>query len=270
MRRLIGATGGENIDVSQTLVLRGVSILSSRRNHLPKHVCIIMDGNRRWAKTYGLPVAMGHAAGAKRVKGIVRACAERGISYLTLFAFSTENWKRPADEVTSLTRLLSFYLQKEVSDMNAEGVRLKVAGDVTRFDERTQALVRDAEANTAHNSKLTLTIAVNYGGRWDCLQAMQCWQAAHPGLPLAQATEDAIAPYLAMAHAPDPDLLIRTGGEKRISNFMLWQLAYTELYFSDVLWPAFSDADLALALAAHGERERRFGGNGSPVAAAIA
>jgi len=228
---------------------------------MPQHVAIIMDGNRRWAKSRGLPVALGHAAGARRVRNTVQACADRGVRFVTLFAFSTENWRRPKDEVSALMRLLTVYLQKEVSDMNARGVRLRVVGDLRAFDGRLQALIRDAEANTAHNTTITLTIAANYGGRWDMLQAVKAWQAAHPGQSADALDEAALEGHLSMAYAPAPDLLIRTGGESRVSNFLLWQLAYTELFFTDALWPAFTPAVLDQAIAWYGGCDRRFGGS---------
>ncbi|NQW92516.1 MAG: di-trans,poly-cis-decaprenylcistransferase [Polaromonas sp.] len=234
---------------------------------MPQHVAVIMDGNRRWAKSRGLPVALGHASGARRVRDIVQACAARGVRFVTLFAFSTENWARPPTEVSSLLGLLALYLQKEVKDMNAKGVRLKIVGDTTQFTPRIQALIRDAEANTAHNTTITLTIAANYGGRWDMVQAVKAWQAAHPGESADAMDEKSLSPYLALAYAPDPELLIRTGGELRIGNFMLWQTAYTELFFTDVLWPSFRIEELDRALAWYGQRERRFGGsaNSSPL-----
>lgn len=228
---------------------------------MPQHIAIIMDGNRRWAKAHALPVALGHAAGARRVRATVQACADRGIRFVTLFAFSTENWRRPKDEVSALMRLLTMYLQKEVHEMNAKGVRLKVVGDLQAFDSRLQALIRDAEAHTAHNDTITLTIAANYGGRWDMVQAVNAWRAAHPGAPEAHLTESALEPHLSMAYAPPPDLLIRTGGESRVSNFMLWQLAYTELFFTDALWPGFTPAVLDQAIAWYGTCDRRFGGS---------
>jgi undecaprenyl diphosphate synthase len=230
-------------------------------NTFPNHIAVIMDGNRRWAKGFGLPVALGHASGARRVRGIVQACADRGVRFLTLFAFSTENWARPADEVSSLMGLLALYLQKEVKDMNAKGVRLMVVGDTSQFTPRIQALIRDAQANTAHNTTITLTIAANYGGRWDVLQAVKAWQLAHPGETVDAMDEKSLSPYLALAYAPDPELLIRTGGESRVSNFMLWQTAYTELFFTDVLWPNFSTQELDRALGWYAERDRRFGGS---------
>ena len=228
-----------------------------------------MDGNRRWARQRSLPSAMGHYSGATRVRGLVQACADRGIKFVTLFAFSTENWQRPPTEVSALLGLLGLYLQKEVKDMNAKGVRFKMVGDITRFDQRLQALIRDAENNTAHNTTITLTIAANYGGRWDMVQAVQAWQTANPESSVAQMTEASLAPYLSCAYAPHPDLLIRTGGDTRISNFMLWQAAYTELYFSEVLWPSFSDNELDLAIATYRSRERRFGGNAVRLAGGV-
>ena len=227
---------------------------------LPQHIAVIMDGNRRWASQRSLPKAIGHARGAKRVRSLVEACAARGVRYLTLFAFSTENWKRPIDEVTSLMGLFLLYLQKEASDMHKNGVCLKIIGDRSAFGERLQTLIANVETLTAHNSKITLSIAANYGGRWDMLQAMQAWHASNPGAPASALTEDALRPHLSLAGAPDPDLLIRTGGELRISNFMLWQSAYTELYFTPALWPDFNAESLDQALAWYAQRERRFGG----------
>ena len=228
---------------------------------LPQHIAVIMDGNRRWAKARALPVALGHAAGARRVRALVQACTDRGVRFVTLFAFSTENWQRPKDEVSALMRLLTVYLQKEVSDMNVKGVRLRVVGDIQGFDARMQALIRDAEANTAHNTTITLTIDANYGGRWDMLQAVKAWQAAHPGESAEAMDSAGLENHLSMAYAPPPDLLIRTGGESRVSNFLLWQLAYTELFFTDVLWPAFTPAVLDQAIAWYGTCDRRFGGS---------
>ena len=233
---------------------------------MPQHVAIIMDGNRRWAAQRSMPRALGHASGARRVRQIVEACSARGVRYLTLFAFSTENWKRPAEEVSSLMGLLVHYLQKEVSDMHRTGVCLKVVGDLSRFDQRLQNLMASAQALTAHNSKITLTIAANYGGRWDMMQAVQAWQAANPTLSVAAMDEAAMRPYLSMAYAPDPELLIRTGGESRISNFMLWQMAYTELFFTDKLWPDFSAPVLDEALQWFCARDRRFGASSAMLA----
>lgn len=236
---------------------------------LPQHVAVIMDGNRRWARKRMLPVAIGHASGAKTIRSIVQACSDRGVSYLTLFAFSTENWKRPADEVSGLMRLLMLYLQKEVADMNANGVRLRIIGDTSRFSSRLQDLIVQARALTQCNSRMNLTVAVNYGGRWDMLQAAKAWQAANPGQPIDAMDEAALQSHLCMAGLPDPDLLIRTGGEARISNFMLWQMAYTEFYFTDVLWPDFDHRELDAALASFARRDRRFGTSGLPADAVI-
>lgn len=226
---------------------------------VPEHVAIVMDGNRRWARRRGLPAALGHASGAKRVREIVEACAERGVAHVTLFAFSTENWGRPADEVSGLMGLLVMYLRKEVSEMHARGVRFKLVGDIRGFDASLQKLIAHAEELTAGNERITLNIAANYGGRWDMLQAVQAWQAANPGQSAEALSDEVLRPYLSTAHSPDPDLMIRTGGESRISNFMLWQAAYTELFFTDTLWPDFTPQVLDSALAWYAGRERRFG-----------
>ncbi len=218
-----------------------------------------MDGNRRWAKKRFMPAALGHAAGAKRVREIVQACAEAGVPYLSLFAFSTENWKRPEEEVTSLMGLFMSYLEREVASMNEHGVRRRVLGDTRRFSEPLQALIRQAEAQTAHNTRITLLVCANYGGRWDLLQAARAWQAAHPDQSLQDLSEEALAPYLSTGEAPEVDLLIRTGGESRISNFLLWQAAYAELFFTGELWPDFKPERLKEALAWFAGRDRRFG-----------
>ncbi len=218
-----------------------------------------MDGNRRWAKNKFMPATVGHAAGAKHVRDIVKACADMGVPHLSIFAFSTENWKRPAEEVSSLMNLFMTYLQKEVDNMNQNGVRLKVVGDTSRFASPLQELIVRAEALTASNTRITLTVCANYGGRWDMIQATQAWQQAHPGQNLQSLTEEALAPYLSTAYAPEVDLLIRTGGESRVSNFMLWQAAYAELFFTDDLWPDFSPARLQEAIVWFAGRDRRFG-----------
>lgn len=218
-----------------------------------------MDGNRRWAKKRFMPAALGHAAGAKQVRDIVKTCAEIGVSHLSLFAFSTENWKRPEEEVASLMGLFMTYLQKEVDNMDTNGVCLKVVGDKSRFASALRELIARAEEQTARNSRITLTVCANYGGRWDMLQATQAWQQAHPDQSLQTLSEEALAPYLSTAYAPEVDLLIRTGGESRISNFMLWQAAYAELFFIDDLWPDFSPARLKQAITWFASRDRRFG-----------
>ena len=218
-----------------------------------------MYGNRRWAKSRFMPTALGHAAGARRVREIVKACAEVGVPYLSLFAFSTENWKRPEEEVSSLMGLFMSYLEKEVSSMNDNGVRLRVLGDVGRFSAPLQALIRQAEAQTANNTRITLLVCANYGGRWDVLNAARAWQSEHPGQSLQEMTEQSLVPYLSTGDAPEVDLLIRTGGESRISNFLLWQAAYAELFFTPDLWPDFKPERLREALAWFAQRDRRFG-----------
>ena len=225
---------------------------------MPQHVAIIMDGNGRWAKKRFLPRIAGHQRGVETVREIVKACMTRGIDYLTLFAFSSENWRRPVEEVSFLLGLFVRMLQSEIGKLNANGVRLKVVGDLSAFEPRLVALIREGEALTANNSVLTLTICANYGGRWDVLQAMNHLSLAHPE-KAGNFGEADLAPHLAMAYAPEPDLFIRTGGEQRISNFLLWQLAYSEFYFTDALWPDFDDAALEQAIISYRSRERRFG-----------
>ncbi len=225
----------------------------------PQHVAIIMDGNGRWARQRGLPRSLGHDSGARVVRSVVEHCAAQGIGHLTLFAFSSENWKRPEDEVSKLMGLFTFYLEKEVREMERSGVRLKIIGDRSRFAPRLQELIAQAERATAQNDRIVLHVAANYGGRWDMVEAVRRWQLAHPGQTLSSLTEQELAPYLSLADAPEPDLLIRTGGESRISNFLLWQAAYAELYFSDVLWPDFSVQELDRALAWFAGKDRRFG-----------
>jgi undecaprenyl diphosphate synthase len=223
---------------------------------MPRHLAIIMDGNGRWAKRRHLPRFAGHKRGVQAVRAAVEACAARGIEYLTLFAFSSENWRRPAEEVALLMQLFAGALSNEVDKLHRSGVRLKVVGDTTRFDAKIRNLIEQGERLTADNRKLTLTIAANYGGRWDLLQALA--RLAKEGRTEELREED-LARHLAMSYAPEPDLFVRTGGEQRISNFLLWQLAYTELYFTETLWPDFDAAALDLAIASYRQRERRFG-----------
>ena len=224
---------------------------------VPAHIAIIMDGNGRWATQRFLPRVTGHAKGVEAVRGIVGACMQRGVAYLTLFAFSSENWRRPAEEVSLLMRLFMGALEREVGKMHANDIRLKVVGDLTRFDASLQKMIATAEAKTARNTGLTVTICANYGGRWDMLQAMEKMVVDKPGA--TQFSEADFAPYLSMAYAPEPDLFIRTGGEQRISNFLLWQLAYAELYFTETYWPDFDAAALDQAITSYQQRERRFG-----------
>ncbi|HEY8553662.1 MAG TPA: isoprenyl transferase [Burkholderiales bacterium] len=228
---------------------------------IPHHVAIIMDGNGRWARRRGLPRIAGHRKGQERVREVVRAAGEAGVRYLTLFAFSSENWGRPADEVQMLLDLFLAALDREVAELHANNVRFRVIGDVAAFGERIAEGIRRAEALTAENDALTLTVAANYGGRWDITQACaRIAEAARAGrLDPGAVTAETVAAHLATAGLPEPDLFIRTGGEQRISNFLLWQLAYTELYFTDVSWPEFDAEQFAAALAAYAARQRRFG-----------
>jgi len=225
---------------------------------LPRHVAIIMDGNGRWAKQRLLPRFAGHRRGVETVRDTVKYCLERGIEYLTLFAFSSENWRRPDEEVTLLMQLFVHALQKEVTKLHSNGVRLKVVGDLSRFDANLQALIRASETQTWTNERLTLTIAANYGGRWDILQAVNRMAVERADKQGAWSEAD-LAPYLALSYAPEPDLFIRTGGEERVSNFLLWQLAYSEFYFTDTLWPEFDSAAFNAAIVSYQQRERRFG-----------
>jgi undecaprenyl diphosphate synthase len=239
---------------------------------VPRHVAIIMDGNGRWAKQRLLPRVAGHRKGVEAVRAIVRACLERGVEFLTLFAFSSENWRRPADEVSILMDLFLRALEQEVAKLDENSIRFKVIGDTTPFDPRIRELIAAGEARTAANTRLTLTVAANYGGRWDIAQAARRYFAQN-ALALddeADLRPEAIEPFLAMAFAPEPDLFIRTGGEQRISNFLLWQLAYTELYFTGTLWPDFDPAAFDSAIAWYRERERRFGRTSEQVQAASA
>jgi len=236
---------------------------------IPRHVAIIMDGNGRWAKKRFLPRVAGHRRGVEAVRETVKACVQSGVQYLTLFAFSSENWRRPADEVSILMDLFLRALEQEVAKLHENEIRFKAVGDTARFPVRIRELIAAGEALTARNTRLTLTVAANYGGRRDIAQAAQRYFADHPGAaggpPLPA---DAFDPYLAMSYAPEPDLFIRTGGEQRISNFLLWQLAYTELYFTDLLWPDFDGAALDAAIASYRNRERRFGRTSEQVQAA--
>ena len=223
---------------------------------VPRHVAIIMDGNGRWAKKRFLPRVGGHRRGVEAVREIVKACIRSNVEYLTLFAFSSENWRRPKEEVTVLMQLFLRSLEQEVEKLHENGIRFKVVGDLAPFDPRIVDLVRRGEELTAANSRLTLTIAANYGGRWDILQAANRCREEDANAPI---TEARLARFLSMAYAPEPDLFIRTGGEQRVSNFLLWQLAYTEFHFTDALWPDFNPQALEEAFASYRRRERRFG-----------
>jgi len=226
---------------------------------VPRHVAIIMDGNGRWAKERRLPRIAGHQRGVEAVRATVKACAERGVGFLTLFAFSSENWRRPPDEVALLMQLFIAALENEVQKLHRNGIRLRVIGERGRFDPKIQRLIADGERLTQANRGLTLTIAANYGGRWDILQALSRLSKEKSFKEKDEIQESDLTPYLSMNYAPEPDLFIRTGGEQRVSNFLLWQLAYTELHFTDTLWPDFGSVALEDAFASYRTRERRFG-----------
>ena len=224
---------------------------------VPRHVAIVMDGNGRWAKKRFLPRFFGHKAGVDALVRIIDACADRGVEYLTVFAFSSENWKRPEDEVSGLMGLVIVAVTKYLAKLARDGVRIVIVGDRQAVSQRLRDAWAEAEDKTRDNRRITLSVAFNYGGRWDIVQA--CRQAAAAGLAPGQITEATLSGFMAMRHAPDPDLFIRTGGEVRISNFLLWQVAYSELVFTECLWPDFGTAELDAALADYARRDRRFG-----------
>jgi undecaprenyl diphosphate synthase len=226
-----------------------------------RHVAIVMDGNGRWARKRFMPRGVGHTAGVDALVRVVQAASDRHIPYLTVFAFSSENWKRPEAEVSGLMSLLIVALSKHLTKLKADGVRIRVAGDLSTVSARVREALQDAERNTAHNSRLTLTVAFNYGGRWDIVQA--CRRAMAAGLNPDELDEAGLSRFMAMGYAPDPDLFIRTGGEVRLSNFLLWQSAYAELVFTDCLWPDFDGKELDRAIASYEQRERRFGDVGA-------
>lgn len=234
---------------------------------MPKHVAIIMDGNGRWAQQRGKMRVAGHKAGVTSVRQVVSIASRMGIHALTLFAFSSENWRRPETEVSALMELFMFVLAREVRKLHNSNIRLRVIGDIHGFSERLQKKIHEAEALTAHNDGLTLNIAANYGGRWDIVQATQkvAKQLANGTLMPEQIDEALLAEHLSMADIPDVDLLIRTGGDHRISNFLLWQIAYAELYFTPVLWPDFGEEQFLDAIASFVSRERRFGCTGDQI-----
>ncbi len=217
-----------------------------------------MDGNGRWASKRFMPRVVGHKHGVDALVRTVRACADRGIEYLTVFAFSSENWKRPNDEVSGLMSLVLDTVAKHLAGLAEEGVRILIVGDRSAVSDKVRSAWERAEQATRHNARITLSVAFNYGGRWDVMQA--CRQALAAGLAPEQLTEEQLGRYMALSHAPDPDLFIRTGGEVRISNFLLWQVAYSELFFTECLWPDFGEAELDAALDDFRRRDRRFGG----------
>ncbi len=237
-----------------TSTTRGIPIPAE----VPKHIAVIMDGNGRWARKRFLPRIAGHKRGVETVRELVKSCVTLKVEYLTLFAFSSENWRRPPEEVSFLMGLFMEALQREVAKLHQNNIKLIMIGDRTPFDTALVAQIEASEKLTENNTGLVLTIAANYGGRWDVLQAVNKMQLAAPQLT-GYYREDHLEPHLSMSYAPEPDLFIRTGGEKRISNFLLWQLAYTELYFTDTLWPDFNQEAFNLAIQSFQNRERRFG-----------
>ena len=229
--------------------------------HIPRHIAIIMDGNRRWAERQGVPVAQGHRAGAEAARAVLRTCAEHNIKILTLFAFSSENWGRPQTEVSALLSLFSLYLRREIDALRQEGVALRFIGEHSALGEKLTRQMREAEQLAAAGSDRELVVAVGYGGRWDIVQAARriARQAAAGEVQPEEIDEEFFQRHLCTSGLPEPDLCIRTGGEQRISNFLLWQCAYAELYFTDTLWPDFSSEDFLTAVQEYAGRQRRFG-----------
>jgi undecaprenyl diphosphate synthase len=239
----------------------------TREPGTPRHVAVIMDGNGRWARRRAMPRHFGHRAGVKAVRAAVEGCARRGVEALTLFAFSSENWARPEEEVTRLMELFVESIEREVDELHGNGIRLRFIGDLSALKSHLRDGIAAAEDRTAANSRMTLYIAISYGGRWDILQAVQRLAArvATGEITPEAIDEQALSRELMLRDAPDPDLFIRTGGEHRISNFLLWNLAYTELYFCDCLWPDFDDAEIERAFRHFAARQRRFGLTGDQV-----
>ena len=229
---------------------------------LPKHIAIIMDGNGRWAKKRGMPRYFGHRAGVETVRRVVKFCAKLNIPYLTLYAFSTENWRRPQEEVNVLMNLLVEYIEKEIEELNQEGVRLSVIGEISELPPKAQTALEKGIEKTAKNQRLNLILALNYGGRREIVEAVRkiANDVKQGKIDLGEINEQSFASYLYTGEIPDPDLLIRPSGEIRISNFLLWQIAYSEIWLTDVLWPDFSEKELVQALKDYQRRERRFGG----------
>ena len=234
---------------------------------VPRHVAIVMDGNGRWAKKRFMPRFFGHKQGVDALVRTVLSCADRGIEYLTVFAFSSENWKRPSEEVSGLMGLVLVAVAKYLGKLSSHGVRIRIVGDRSQVSEKLRQAWEQAESSTQHNTRITLSVAFNYGGRWDIVQA--CRRAIAAGIAAEDLDEAALNRYMALSHTPDPDLFIRTGGEVRISNFLLWQVAYSELVFSECLWPEFGDTELDAALADYARRDRRFGAVDSAASAAL-
>ncbi len=231
---------------------------AARDPRVPRHVAIVMDGNGRWAKKRYMPRFFGHKQGVDALVRTVQACADRGIEYVTVFAFSSENWKRPSEEVSGLMNLVLVAVSKYLKKLSDEGVRIHIVGDRSAVSDKVSAAWDQTEATTRHNKRVVLSVAFNYGGRWDVVQA--CRRAMRDGVDPDALDEAKLSSYMSMSYAPDPDLFIRTGGEVRISNFLLWQTAYAELFFTDCLWPDFNDQELDAAIASYAARDRRFGG----------
>lgn len=235
---------------------------------VPRHVAIVMDGNGRWARKRFMPRIFGHKFGMEALIRVIEHSQKRGVEYLTVYAFSSENWKRPEEEVSGLMNLVLVGVAKYLAGLASQGVRIRIAGDRSAVSDKVRNAWREAEERTKSNPGLTLTVAFNYGGRWDIVQA--CQRAIADGLTTEQVTEERLGGYMAMAHTPDPDLFIRTGGEVRVSNFLLWQLAYAEFHFTDCLWPDFDEVEMDKALAVYAARDRRFGGVNVPAGTASA
>lgn len=235
--------------------------MTRQSSSVPQHIAIIMDGNGRWAKKRHQPRFMGHRAGVKAVENIVKHCAELGVEVLSLFAFSSENWRRPTKEVSLLMELFALSLKQQAKRLHKNNIRLQIIGDISKFSDSLQNQINQAQQLTADNTGLIINIAANYGGRWDIAQAVQkvAKKVASGDLQVEDITEEMIGAELTTAAIPEPDLFIRTGGEERVSNFMLWQMAYTEFYFSETLWPDFDSQQLDNAISSFNDRERRFG-----------
>ena len=235
--------------------------------NIPKHVAIIMDGNGRWAEKKGSARIVGHKAGVETVRSVIQTCVEKGIEVVTLFAFSSENWRRPEKEVSLLMSLFLMALQREVKKLHKNDVQLRIVGDVSAFDEKIQNQIIKAEALTKDNKTLVLNIAANYGGQWDITQSVKtiAKKVEAGEIKAEEITSELISQSLSMSDLPEPDLFIRTGGEERISNFLIWQLAYSELYFTDTLWPDFDRKEFVLALESFSSRQRRFGHTGDQI-----
>jgi undecaprenyl diphosphate synthase len=231
---------------------------TSAKATVPRHVAVVMDGNGRWARKRYMPRFFGHKQGVDALVRTVNSFADRGVEYLTVFAFSSENWKRPTEEVSGLMSLVLVAVSKYLTKMHQDGVRIRIVGDRSAVSDKLRKAWEQAEALTERNTRITLAVAFNYGGRWDVVQA--CRDAICQGLRPEQLDEAWLSQHMAMSFAPDPDLFIRTGGEMRMSNFLLWQAAYSELFFTDCLWPDFGEAEIDAALSAYAQRDRRYGG----------